>query len=782
MPESISFGTWLRQHRRALDLTQKALADEVGCAEITVRRMEADEYKPSNELALVLFEKLGIPEFERPQWVRFARGLAKHPDTHVASSPSRERSTNLPIQLTSFIGREKEIAETSQLLEGHHLVTLTGSGGIGKTRLALQVAAKSLASFPSGVWLVEFAPISDPKLVPFTLANLFGLRESGESNSSLTEQLVEYFRSRKALLVFDNCEHLIEATARLADLLLQSCNDLFILASSREALGIKGELAYRVPSLNIPDKNSDMDSLWKSESARLFIERALDASPDFSLTPNNASTVAQICHRLDGIPLALELAAARIKMMTVKEIAERLDDRFRLLTGGVRTTLPRHQTLRAMIDWSYNLLSEQEKTLFRKLAVFVGGWTLEAAESVCSGEGIESDSILDLMAQLVNKSLIIVEGVENESRYRRLETIRQYAHEKLFDSGEVEAVHQKHGEWFLAAANHAEAEYLSGQNDISVLNKFENDHENFRAALDWLLATEQFEDYARLASALGVFWFELGYYQEGRHRLDVGLIHREQLSKTVIARILRVLCRILARMGNYELAIAHGEESVTLTREFDDKTELALTIFYLADTLSENGDAKGSDIYYNEALTLYRELGNKSGISDMMIEIGWDKVVSGNFTEGFNTLEESLKLKQELGEVYGIAFSLFVLGTCRWHSHEYDKSEIAAKEGLKLFHQLGNKWFTNACLKVLAGVSSARHQPEQAAKYMGVTDKILESIRGSIPPFWARDVENPILASIHEQLNEVDYDKAYHEGYSMTLEQALNFALGVAND
>ena len=729
-PEQFAtFGELLKYLRRQARITQRELAIAVGYSDTQISRMEQNQRVPDATSIMALFVPALYIEKES-KWVSRLLELAKstHGDGLLETNLNGKPATphNLPIQLTSFIGREKEITEVNQLVKTHHLVTLTGSGGTGKTRLSLQVASELLNSYPDGVWWVEFAPISDPALVPFTLANLFGLREAGESKSSLAELLVEHFRSRKALLVFDNCEHLIEATAHLADLLLQSCNNLFILASSREALGIKGELAYRVPSLDIPDTASDRDSLLKSESARLFIERALEASPDFSLTPNNAATVAQICRRLDGIPLALELAAARIKMMTVEEIAKRLDDRFRLLTGGMRTALPRHQTLRAMIDWSYNLLSEQEQTLFRRLAVFVGGWTLEAAESVCSGADIESENVLDLMAQLINKSLVIVAGVEHESRYRRLETIRQYAREKLSNSGEFEAARQKHSEWFLSMANRAEAEYLSGQDGISVINKFESDHENFRAALEWLLATKQFEDYARLASALGSFWFELGYYQEGRHRLDVGLKHREMLSNMAIARILRVLCRILARMGNYELATTYGEESVELIREFDDKTELALTIFYLAETLSENGDAKGSKIYYNEALILYRELGDKSGISDMMIEIGWDQVRAGSFTEGFNTLDESLKLKQELGEVYGIAFSLFVLGTCRWHSHEYDKSEIAAKESLKLFHQLGNKWFANACLKVLAGVSSARHQPEQAATYMGVTDKILE--------------------------------------------------------
>jgi predicted ATPase/DNA-binding XRE family transcriptional regulator len=782
MSESMSFGIWLRQRRRALDLTQKSFADQVGCAEITVRRMEADEYKPSSELAYVLFEKLGISEAERPQWVRFARGQGEHPNHPEIPLKSHEQKTNLLISLTSFVGREKDIERIQQRLAAHRLVTLTGVGGIGKTRLSQHVASQLIEHYPHGVWLVELAPLNDSTLVPQTIATVLGIRQSTDQHV-LVETIIHFLQAKTTLLIFDNCEHLLEACAELATQLLKNCPNLKILVTSREALGILGEALYQVPSLTVPDtKHIESQKLNDYESVRLFNERAQLVQMDFALTSENASAIVQICSKLDGIPLAIELAAVRVQTLSVEQIAEQLDQCFHLLTSGSRTALPKHQTLLASIDWSWHLLVSPEQTLLRRLSVFAGGFTLEAVSQVCSGDGIEARHVLGLITQLVAKSLVVEnQTTGRERRFRLLETIRQYAVEKLFDSGEVEFVRQKHGEWFLAVAQRAETEYLSGQNDIHVLNKFKNDHENFRVALDWLLATEQFEDYARLATALGMLWFELGYYQEGRYRLEVGLIHREWLSKLAIARILRVLCRILARMGIYELAILYGEESVTLMREFNDKTELALTIAHLAATLSENGNEKG-DMYYYEALAIYRELGNKSGISDMMIQIGWGNAMAGNFTEGFTTLEESLRLKRELGEVFGIAFTLFALGTCRWQSQEYDRSETASKESLKLFHQLGNKWFTAGCLTVLAGVSNARNQSQQAAKYMGLSEKILEAIRGSIPPFWARDVFNPILASIHEQLNDVDYDKAYSQGYSMSLEQALDFALEVANE
>lgn len=688
----------------------------------------------------------------------------------------KEIPNNLPVQLTSFIGREKEVGQIKQRLEKNRLVTLTGSGGIGKTRLSIQVASELLGEYPNGTWLVELAPITDPALVTQTVCAALDVTPQGNANP--LSVLTDYLKPKKILLVVDNCEHLIDASAQLCEALLHACPNVRIIASSREALGIDGENAYRVSSLSLPNPNDGLVMIEKSEAVTLFIERATATLPEFEMTKANAAVVAQICQRLDGIALAIELAASRVKLLKVEQIASRLDDAFRLLTGGSRTALPRQQTLRALIDWSYNLLSDEEQTALRRLSVFVGGWTLEAAESVC-----DNQNMLDLLTYLVDKSLVAVDHDHvDEPRYYMLETIRQYAREKLAESEEAEAVRLKHSEWFIRSAERAKKEYLSRQNVTSLLNQFKNDYENFRAALDWLLANKQFENYARLAFALGMFWFDLNYYQEGRYWLEIGLDHRDQLSKRVTARILRVLCRILARMGDYELAIRYGEESVALAREFNDKAELALTIEFLATSVSESGDEKREPIIYSEALSLYQELGDASGVSDMMLEIGWAHVGSGNTTEGFVILEESLKIKQQLGAVDDIAYSLFVIGTCRWHNQEYDKSEIALKEGLKLFFKLGNKWFAMGCLGALAGVCSGRHQPNLAAKYLGVTDRVIESIRGRVPPFWEQQVRNPTVVSIRAQLNDSDFDKAYNEGYSLTPEQALAFALDVANE
>src|ERR687898_1356505 len=338
---------------------------------------------------------------------------------------------NLPSELSSFVGREKELPEVRRLLEHNRLLTLTGSGGCGKTRLALAAVSGHVERFKDGVWMVELASLAEPSLVPQAVAFTLGVRE--RPGSSLTEALSDYLRNRNLLLILDNCEHLIEACAELAEALLHSCPGLRVLATSREALGITGEVAWSVPSLSLPDlrRLPDIGSLPRYESARLFVERAVAVRPDFVLTEQNASVVAQVCYRLDGIPLAIELAAARAKVLSVEEVADRLDDCFRLLSTGGRTVMLRQHTLRATMDWSHELLPEEERDLFRRLSVFAGDFSLEAAASVCIGADVERDEVLGLLSHLVDKSLVVVWEKDGETRYRLLETVRQYGQEKL---------------------------------------------------------------------------------------------------------------------------------------------------------------------------------------------------------------------------------------------------------------------------------------------------------------------------------------------------------------
>ena len=358
-------------------------------------------------------------------------------------------ANNLPTQLTTFIGRETEVAEVKRLLSGSRLTTLTGSGGCGKTRLSIQVASEMQTGYPNGVWLVELAPVADPALVPLTVVAVLGPMDDGHRPA--LEILTDFIHVKTLLLVLDNCEHVIDACAQLSEALLRACPKLGILASSREALGIAGESSYRVPSLAVPEPGQlpPLETLARLGAVRLFVERAALARPGFALTAQNAPAIAQICQRLDGIPLAIELAAARVRALSAEEINARLDDRFRLLTGGSRTALPRQQTLRALIDWSYSLLSEPERLLFKRLAVFVGGWTLAAAEQVCSDNSLDPATVLDTLSRLVDKSLVVAEEAASETRYSRLETIRQYSREKFAETDEVAVVRDRHLAYYV---------------------------------------------------------------------------------------------------------------------------------------------------------------------------------------------------------------------------------------------------------------------------------------------------------------------------------------------
>ncbi len=409
---------------------------------------------------------------------------------------------NLPVQLTSFIGRERELAEARRRLESARLLTLIGPGGTGKTRLSLQLGADLLPAFPDGVWLAELASLTDPALVLQSVAGVFRLHE--QLGMPLNELLIDYLREKSLLLILDNCEHLIDACADVADQVLRACGSLKIIISSREALGITGETVYRVPPLSLPNEDRCTPAaLAQSESAQLFVERASAANPRFALAEQNAQAVGQICRRLDGIPLALELAAARVTAFSPEQIASHLDDRFRLLTGGSRTALPRQQTLRALIDWSYELLSADERTLLRKLSVFAGGWTLEAAEAVGS-----ELNVLDLLGQLVNKSLVTVDDEAAESRYYLLETVRQYARDKLLEMGETETARQAHFDYFYHLAQIA-APRLRAFGAAEWVERLDREHTNIRAALQWGVEN-RLEDVLQMSTWLPYFWKSSG--------------------------------------------------------------------------------------------------------------------------------------------------------------------------------------------------------------------------------------------------------------------------------
>jgi predicted ATPase/class 3 adenylate cyclase len=631
--------------------------------------------------------------------------------------------TNLPAQLTSFIGREKEIAAVKQLLapisrrdvstgdgpgvmragEGARLVTLTGSGGAGKTRLSLQVAADLLDSFPGGIWFIELAPLSDPALIPQTVAAALGLHD--ESGRPLLDMLTDYLRAKTTLLVLDNCEHVIAAAAQFAENMLQGCPNLRLLVSSREALGISGEAAYRVPSLSIPNPRiaQPVADLATLESVRLFVERAQAVSAGFALSQDNAHAIAQVCARLDGIPLAIELAAARVKLLKVEQIAERLDDRFRLLTGGSRTALPRQQTLRAMIDWSYDLLSEPERALLRRLSVFSGGWTLEAAETVCQGPSIDDYNVLDPLAQLVNKSLVVVDADEGvETRYRLLETVRQYAREKLIEASEGMAVRDLHLQYFLGLAERAEPE-LIGSNMPEWLNRLEVEHDNFRAALEWSLKQNP-QVGLQLAGTLYWFWQQMMYHDEGIEWLKKLLATEgsQFIHLAIKAKALNaagwLIAALMAKVGIQDdaklaLALALSNESLALFKQLGDKQGMAFALRSLL-TVYGYSQAPNYEVCHalaNESLALFRELGNKYGIAEMTGFLAGLALLQGNLDQAEALYDEALLIKKELRNLGDVAWDLSMLARVAAHRGNHERTKALFEESYSIYRELGTK-------------------------------------------------------------------------------------------
>ena len=634
---------------------------------------------------------------------------------------------NLPVQLTSFVGRENEIAELKQGLEAHRLVTLTGSGGTGKTRLSLQLAADLLDHFDHGVWFIELAPLTDPDLIPQTILSTIGISE--QPNKTSLEILKEYLHEKKTLIVLDNCEHLVTASAQVTNALLNAASGLKVLASSREALGVKGELSYPVPSLSLPNPKElpTIEQLSQYESVRLFIDRAILVAPHFVVDNDNAPFIAQICYRLDGIPLAIELAAARVKMMSIEQISMRLDDRFRLLTGGARTALPRQQTLRALIDWSYDLLSENERLLLRRLSVFAGSWTLEATEEVCAGDGIDSYDVLDLLAQLVNKSLVVVmeHSQSGETRYRMLETIRQYAREKLPEVGGGEIVRAKHLAFFVKLVERAEPE-LYRSNQALWLNKLEDELDNIRMALEWAIANDV-ESGLRIAAISWRFWLGRSYFQEMGAWLKQ-LLEQYETTNALHARALAIhsLCKFtqgdspdaiktaeqslqLAQIvsdkqsealslsflgvfiirGNMEEGVHFLEQSLALYRALDDKLGQATTLVWLS---FDYGDLERALAFAKESLALHRELGNLIGIANASMELALLSIWSGDTSSPVPWLEETLSISRQLGDQGTEEEALVTSGTLAYWQCNYQQAIAHFEEASRLSEKIGDRF------------------------------------------------------------------------------------------
>jgi len=562
---------------------------------------------------------------------------------------------NLPLQVTSFIGREKELAEVKALLDRSRLVTLTGTGGTGKTRLALQAAAELLDRYPDGVWFLDLAPLSDPASLPRTA--LAVLRVAETPGQPLLTTLLDCLLERSTLLVMDNCEHLIEACAELADQIVRHCPSVHVLATSRELLGVPGEAAWRVPSLALSRSNeTSLDALLQDEAVQLFVDRARLARADFVVSAASAPALLQVCQRLDGIPLAIELAAARVRVLPVEQVAARLHDRFRLLTGGGRTALRRQQTLQALVDWSHDLLPEAERRLFRRLAVFAGDWSLAAAAEVCAGDGVDSEEVLDLLTSLVDKSLVVAELQGRQARYRFLETIRQYAGEKLLAAGEAAALRDRHRDWFGSLAATVGAEFF-GSWSGRPWERLYAERDNFRVALGWC---RDFSVELGLAIAADLAWFwALAYVGEGVAWLEEFLAAPPARTPTRVHALLGLEHMLRVMVADAARAWQRALEGLSIARELGDELLISETLSRVAMNEANAGDYSAAIARLEVSLAYARTQHHLVVTMTRLRDLAVVCASAGDLHRARLLLQESIAIARTIGatagEVAGLA-------------------------------------------------------------------------------------------------------------------------------
>ena len=829
---------------QAIQALQRALAEEPTNEEAHVALMRAyalserqgEALRQYGRLSEALSSGLGVEPSASTHVLRekIVDGrFPAHPTqlpTETVGPPTGESSGgaqahNLPAQRTSFVGREREMLELKRQLAMTRLLTLSGAGGSGKTRLALEVARDLVGAYPDGVWLVELAPLSEGALVPQAVAKAAKVLE--QPGRSLTEAIVDALRQKRMLVVLDNCEHLIEEAAQLVDVLLPSCPHVRVLATSRETLDVEGELLWRVDSLSVPaaPRDGDRDAhrapaaageLVRYEAVRLFVERAKFHSPHFELTAENAGAVAHICRHLDGMPLAVELAAARVRTLSVEQIAERLGDTFGLLTGGGRTTVPRQRTLKGALDWSHGLLEKPERVLFRCLSVFAGGWTLEEAEAVVTGKNLEQGDVLKLTSGLVDKSLVVTKASRDARvRYRLLEPVRQYALEKLEESGEAEALRLRHASYFLVLAEEAEPG-LWGAEEATWLGCLESEHDNLRAALSWSLEHGRTEATLRFAGALSRFWETRGHVSEGVGWLEEALSKDDQAAPAARAGALLGLGSMLLNhcdfarseacfqeaIGLYEglgdrarvaeamsylgwnatyrgdaaRATALFEEGLAAARESGNRRILPYLLTGLGGSASDAGDFERAGVLWKEALELERQSGSNMGASGVLFNLGYAELAKGNQEPAMALLEESLATAREVGDKGVVAAALLGLGIATTLRGEPDEASTPLKESLTIELELENKGNVAENLEGLAEAAGASRQDLRAARLWGAA----EALREEMGVRWGaaeRLLHEPQLLAARSRIHQAIWETGFAEGETMGLEHAVDYAL-----
>jgi predicted ATPase/DNA-binding SARP family transcriptional activator/DNA-binding CsgD family transcriptional regulator len=828
-----------REHEPAIDVLRRATAEEPTFEEANVDLMRLYALSGRPERAIAQYERLrealsrglGVEPAAATRRLRdeIAAGRLL-PTPFVGTSHEEEPPPvgkhNLPAPMTSFVGREQEMLEAKRLIPMTRLLTLVGTGGSGKTRMALEMAGDLIGAYPDGVWMVALAPLSEPGLVAQEVAGALGVTE--RPGELLADVLVDFLGDKDMLLVLDNCEHLIEAAARLAEYLLHSCPRLRVLATSREPLGITGEVVWQVDPLSLPDRDGPaiVEGLMRSEAVRLFVDRARLRLPDFELTGKNAGAVARVCRKLEGIPLAIELATARMGALAVEQVAQRLETSLDVLKGASRTAAARQRTLRATLDWSHDLLSEAERVLFRKLSVFAGGWTLEAAESVCSGGGVEEKDVLDLLGALVDKSLVVAGATTGGAvRYRMLEPIRQYAQELLEQGGHAEQVQGQHGTFFLALAEEAEPE-LAGEHQGVWVERLEGEHDNLREALSWVLERGEGRTALRLVAALWRFWFLRGYLSEGISWMERVLAEGEPAASPSRVKALEGMGWIFQYQGDQVRAKTTYEEMFELSRELGDKGNVATALNSLGTVAAQQGDNERARNLLQENLEVIEELEEEGDPATPLKKfyvfnlLGYLAInEEGDYARGATLWEESLALAKEVGDDHSIGTALTSLGHVALLQRDFERVKVHSEEALGFAHELGSAGVeiapSNLINLGLASLGLGEHERamgsfEEAlvmSQDMGRTPQVIEALEGMASlagargkaahaaRLWgaaeaAREVtgisaftpdelalHEPHLALASSQLGDQAWQEALAEGQAMSLEGATVYAL-----
>jgi predicted ATPase/DNA-binding CsgD family transcriptional regulator/DNA-binding XRE family transcriptional regulator len=773
-----AFGDLLRHARRDAGLTQEELAERAGLSTRAISDLERGINRaPRRDTLEMLAEALELPATDRAHWEQARQQLAVR-SASVARSGTHQPNIHLPTPLTNFIGRGQEINEAASLLRlpGVRLLTLTGTGGVGKTRLSLMVARAVADGYPDGVWFVPLAPVREPAFVASTIASKLGVRELG--GQPLIESLRAWLRARQALLVIDNFEHVLDAAPLIADL-LTACPSAKVLVTSRSRLRLSGEHDVLIRPLALPaeDKLSDAGSLLGNPSVSLFVERAREVSPDFSLTDGNAATVAAICRQLDGLPLAIELAAAWIRILTPRMLLHRLEERLPLLTGGPRDMPDRQRTLRNTIAWSYDLLGASEQALFRRQSIFNGGWTLESAESVMASTAgfLQHDSVLDSLTALADQHLILqVEQGDGSLRFGMLETIREYGLEQVQANTEMDDACQRHAEYFLTLAEQAERE-LTGPNQINWLGRLESEHNNLRAALSWSSSNDP-DMGLRLAASLWLFWYTHGHLREGREWLDQMLSAATGSDPRTQAKALNGAGWIALFQMDYAPANEMLNRGLSLYRELGDADGIVSCLANLGFVvmLGEQ-DPSSIPAILDEALRLRPAVSDKRTVANLLVLAGLVSLAQGDMDQAVSLHEESLALYESSRDIQGMTMCLVNLSLMALGRRDYARAELQLREVLQYSEISDDKNALLNALNGLAAIASSRQQWVRAAQLWGAAEALSETTGLRIAPITYTITHlDEHLHTLHTHLEDAALARAWAEGKSMTQDEAID--------